>query len=78
MTAALDAVLTAALEAILQPNVFLGDHKKAVVQAIGVISSQRAYTDRTEIEECYAGRVEGTRAWLERSKGWREVRGEDC
>ncbi|KAH2194353.1 hypothetical protein KXW59_006158, partial [Aspergillus fumigatus] len=49
----------------------------AVLQAIGVISSQRAYTYRTPSEAHWAQRVEGIRRLTERSKEWRET-GDDA
>jgi hypothetical protein len=45
-SAALDAELESALEWINHPAVFSRDSRKAVLQAIGVISSQRAITFR--------------------------------
>lgn len=74
MTAALDAVLSAGLVEIIHPSVFLQDHRKAVLQAIGVISSQRGYSDRSAIEAMWAQRIEGTVTMLEASRHWRETR----
>lgn len=74
--AALESVLTAALDEIIHPNVFLQDQRKAVLQAIGVISSQRAFTYRTEVEALWAQRISGTNKLLEASAAWREVREE--
>ena len=71
--AALDAELESALEWINHPAVFGRDSRKAVLQAIGVISSQRAYTFRTAAESLWAGRVSGVRRLMERSRNWREV-----
>lgn len=45
-SAALDAELQSALEWIIHPAVFTRDARKAVLQAIGVISSQRGITFR--------------------------------
>lgn len=45
-SAALDAELQSALEWIIHPAVFTRDSRKAVLQAIGVISSQRGITFR--------------------------------
>lgn len=70
---ALDEVLTDALEELVQPGVFAQDHKKAILQAIGVITTQRAYTDRTDLEALWAERVEGTIRMVKASKRWRQV-----
>ena len=70
---ALDSELEASLEWIAHPAFFLRDSRKAVLQAIGVISSQRAYTFRTGAESLWASRVSGVRYLLERSRDWREV-----
>lgn len=70
--AALDAELEASLEWISHPAVFSRDTRKAVLQAIGVISSQRGYTFRTPIEGLWAKRVAGVRGLGGRSRGWRE------
>lgn len=74
---ALDADLEAALEWINHPAVFGRDSRKAVLQAIGVISSQRAYTFRTPSEAHWAERVPGVKKLTERSKDWRET-GDDA
>ncbi|EAW11187.1 VWA and PH domain-containing RING finger protein [Aspergillus clavatus NRRL 1] len=74
---ALDADLESALEWINHPAVFGRDSRKAVLQAIGVISSQRAYTYRTPSEAHWAQRVLGIRRLTERSKDWRET-GDDA
>jgi hypothetical protein len=73
--AALDAELEASLEWINHPAVFGRDSRKAVLQAIGVISSQRGYTFRTAVESLWAGRVNGVRRLTERSREWREEGG---
>jgi len=70
---ALDAELASSLEWINHPAVFGRDSRKAVLQAIGVISSQRAYTFRTASESLWAERVTGIRRLTERSRDWREV-----
>ena len=70
--ASLDADLVTAMEWILHPAIFVRDSRKAVLQAIGVISSQRAYTFRTPSEANCAQRVLGIRQLTERSKEWRE------
>ncbi|SPO04571.1 related to von Willebrand and RING finger domain protein [Cephalotrichum gorgonifer] len=70
--AALDAELESSLEWINHPAVFSRDSRKAVLQAIGVISSQRAFTYRTPIESLWAGRVGGVRKLAERSREWRD------
>lgn len=75
--AALDADLEAALEWINHPAVFGRDSRKAVLQAIGVISSQRAFTFRTPSESLWAERVSGVKRLTDRSKEWREM-GDDA
>ena len=72
---ALDSELEASLEWINHPAVFGRDSRKAVLQAIGVISSQRAYTFRTPVESLWAGRVRGVKRLTERSREWREEGG---
>lgn len=73
--AALDAELESSLEWINHPAVFARDSRKTVLQAIGVISSQRGYTFRTPVESLWAGRVGGTKRLTERSREWREEGG---
>ncbi|EAU35538.1 conserved hypothetical protein [Aspergillus terreus NIH2624] len=74
---ALDADLESALEWINHPAVFSRDSRKAVLQAIGVISSQRAYTFRSPAEAHWAQRIAGVRRLTDRSKEWRET-GDDA
>ncbi|KAF2270323.1 von Willebrand and RING finger domain-containing protein [Lojkania enalia] len=71
---ALDAELESSLEWINHPAVFGRDSRKAVLQAIGVISSQRAYTFRTPSESLWADRITGVKRLSERSREWRETR----
>lgn len=71
--AALEAELESSLEWINHPAVFSRDSRKAVLQAIGIISSQRGYTFRTPIETLWAERIGGIRKLAERSRDWREV-----
>lgn len=73
--AALDAELEASLEWINHPAVFGRDSRKAVLQAIGVISSQRGYTFRNPIEELWAGRIGGVKKLMTKSREWREEGG---
>jgi hypothetical protein len=73
---ALDEVLTDALDELVQPGVFAQDHKKAILQAVGVITTQRAYTDRTDIEAHWASRIDGTMRMLKASANWRQAREE--
>ncbi|KAF5020760.1 hypothetical protein F66182_7220 [Fusarium sp. NRRL 66182] len=70
--AALDAELESSMEWISHPAMFSRDNRKAVLQAIGVISSQRAFTYRTPIEGLWAGRVGGVKRLTEKSREWRE------
>lgn len=69
---ALDAELESSLEWINHPAVFGRDSRKAVLQAIGVISSQRAYTFRSQSESLWAERIAGVKRLSERSREWRE------
>ena len=71
--AALDTELESSLEWINHPAVFGRDSRKAVLQAIGVISSQRGYTFRTPSESLWAGRVAGIKNLTAKSREWREV-----
>ncbi|GJC90197.1 E3 ubiquitin-protein ligase WAV3 [Colletotrichum liriopes] len=73
--AALDAELESSLEWISHPAVFGRDSRKAVLQAIGVISSQRAFTFRTPIESLWAGRVAGVKKLTSKSREWRDEGG---
>ena len=70
---AIDAELESSLEWIGHPAVFGRDSRKAVLQAIGVISSQRAYTFRTPIESLWAGRIAGIKRLTTLSREWREA-----
>lgn len=70
--AALDQELEASLEWINHPAVFSRDSRKAVLQAIGVMSSQRAFTFRTPVESIWSERVNGVKRLTERSREWRE------
>ena len=72
---ALDSELEASLEWINHPAVFGRDSRKAVLQAIGVISSQRGYTFRTPVESLWAARVGGIKRLTKRSREWREEGG---
>ena len=70
---ALDAELESSLEWISHPAVFGRDSRKSVLQAIGVISSQRGYTFRTPAESLWASRVSGVKRLADRSREWREA-----
>ncbi|KAF2144121.1 uncharacterized protein K452DRAFT_223607 [Aplosporella prunicola CBS 121167] len=70
--AALDAELESSLEWINHPAVFGRDSRKAVLQAIGTISSQRGYTFRTPVESLWAERIAGIKRLSVRSREWRE------
>lgn len=74
---ALDADIEASLEWINHPAVFSRDSRKAVLQAIGVVSSQRAYTFRTASESLWAERLNGVKRLTEQSREWREA-GDDA
>lgn len=71
--ASLDAELESALEWINHPAVFSRDSRKAVLQAIGVISSQRGVTFRTACESLYANRIVGVRKLSHLAREWRDV-----
>lgn len=70
---ALDTELEASLEWINHPAVFGRDSRKAVLQAIGVIASQRGYTFRTPAESLWAGRVAGVKRLTTQSREWRDA-----
>lgn len=70
---ALDAELESALEWINHPAVFGRDSRKAVLEKIGIISSQRAYTFRTPLESLYATRIPGIRVLYDESRNWPEA-----
>lgn len=70
---ALDTELASSLEWINHPAVFGRDSRKAVLQAIGVISSQRGFTMRTPAESLWAIRIPGTRRLNDRCREWRET-----
>ncbi|KAK5135520.1 hypothetical protein LTR08_005155 [Meristemomyces frigidus] len=70
---ALDYELSSSLEWISHPAVFSRDARKSVLQAIGVISSQRGYTNRTPAELLWASRIPGVQRLSERSREWREA-----
>lgn len=71
--AALDHELETSLEWIPHPAVFARDARKSVLQAIGVISTQRGYTFRSPSEQLWASRIPGVRRLAERSLEWREA-----
>ncbi|KAF2277997.1 uncharacterized protein EI97DRAFT_280511 [Westerdykella ornata] len=70
---ALDAELESSLEWLHHPVHFGRDSRKAVLQAIGVISSQRAYTFRTPAESLWAQRIAGIKRMAEQAQRWRET-----
>ena len=70
---ALDTELESSLEWIGHPAVFGRDSRKAVLQAIGVISSQRGYTFRSQSESLWAGRIAGIKKLTASSREWRET-----
>ncbi|ERF74917.1 hypothetical protein EPUS_05125 [Endocarpon pusillum Z07020] len=71
--AALDGDIESSLEWISHPAVFSRDSRKAVLQSIGVISSQRGYTFRTPAEALWADRIPGIKRMTERAKDWRQA-----
>ena len=70
---ALDTELEASLEWINHPAVFGRDSRKAVLQAIGVIASQRGYSFRTPAESLWAGRIVGVKKLTRNSREWRDA-----
>lgn len=70
---ALDYELESGLEWITHPAVFSRDSRKAVLQTIGVISSQRAVSFRTPSESLWACRIPGVTNLTERSREWRDI-----
>ena len=70
---ALDLELESSLEWISHPAIFGRDSRKSVLQAIGVISSQRGYTYRTPAEALWAERITGIKRLAEKSRDWRET-----
>jgi len=70
---ALDTELESSLEWISHPAVFGRDSRKSVLQAIGVISSQRGYSYRSPAEALWASRIPGIKRLSERSREWREL-----
>lgn len=70
---ALDFELESGLEWISHPAVFSRDSRKAVLQTIGVISSQRGLSFRTPSESLWANRIPGVKNLTEQSREWREA-----
>ncbi|KAJ8610973.1 hypothetical protein MRB53_038186 [Persea americana] len=70
---ALEAELEASMEWMKHPAVFTRDSRKALLQSIGVISSQRAFTFRTALESLWAAKISGTRSMAQKSRMWRET-----
>lgn len=70
---ALDFELESGLEWITHPAVFSRDSRKAVLQTIGVISSQRGFSFRTPSESLWASRIPGVKNLAEESREWREA-----
>ena len=58
---ALDAELDSALQGLANPLKFDSENHKAVLQAIGVVSSQRGYNFRTPAESLWAARIPGVK-----------------
>lgn len=68
----LDGELEAALEWINHPAQFARDSRKAVLQAIGVISSQRGMSFRSPAESLWAGRIAGIKRLTSAAREWRD------
>lgn len=75
---ALDTVLQLSVDRIEEPEVFLHTTRKAVLQAIGNLRSQRAFTFRSPLEALWAGRVPQVRIMLDRSQQLRGKSGSTC
>ncbi|QIX00830.1 hypothetical protein AMS68_006347 [Peltaster fructicola] len=69
---ALDHDLDNSLEYIAHSQVFNRDSRKSVLQAIGVISTQRGFTYRSPAEAMWANRIPGVQRLLTKSQQWRE------
>ena len=65
---ALRTEVTACLEGLDDSTSFVHDTRKAVLQTIDVLTSQRAFTFRSAIEAMLAGRVDRIRGMVERSR----------
>jgi hypothetical protein len=72
MMAILDAELNSNLEWITHPDIFARDPRKAILQSIGVISTQRGFTSRTPVEAFYAARISSVQHALEQSRAWQK------
>nr|POF05993.1 hypothetical protein CFP56_53380 [Quercus suber] len=70
---ALDRQLGASLEWIEEPTVFMRDARKNILQAIGTISTQRAFTFRTPVERLWASRIAGVQRLAALSEEWAEI-----
>ena len=65
---ALRTEVTACLEGLDDSTSFVLDTRKAVLQTVDVLTSQRAFTFRSAVEAMLAGRVDRIRAMVERSR----------
>ncbi|KAF1822456.1 uncharacterized protein K489DRAFT_292355, partial [Dissoconium aciculare CBS 342.82] len=70
MMAILDSELNSNLDWIAHPDIFARDPRKAILQSIGVISTQRGFTLRTPTEALCAARISGVQHALKQSRAW--------
>ncbi|KAK9351210.1 hypothetical protein V1523DRAFT_417472 [Lipomyces doorenjongii] len=73
---ALSAEMQGALNAIADTDMFLHDARKRIMQVVGVIMTQRAFTPRSALESYFASRVENVRKLLNWAQEWRENQAE--
>ena len=70
---ALAAEITACLDGMHDPSMFVHHTRKAVLQTVDVLTSQRAFTFRSAVEAMLAGRVDGVGALVDGSRQWFEL-----
>ncbi|KAK9372506.1 uncharacterized protein V1513DRAFT_452163 [Lipomyces chichibuensis] len=73
---ALSAEMQWALNAIADTDMFLHDARKRIMQVVGVIVTQRAFTPRSALESYFASRVENVRKLLNWAQEWRDKQAE--
>ncbi|KAK9245019.1 hypothetical protein V1506DRAFT_460019 [Lipomyces tetrasporus] len=69
---ALSTEMQEALNATADTDMFLHDVRKRIMQAVGVIMTQRAFTTRSALESYFASRVENVRKLVNLAQEWRE------
>ncbi|KAK9388097.1 hypothetical protein V1515DRAFT_599624 [Lipomyces mesembrius] len=73
---ALSAEMQGALNAIADTDMFLHDARKRIMQVVGIIMTQRAFTPRSALESYFASRVENVQKLLNWAQEWRENQAE--